>query len=56
MDDEGNVVARVDYSEKRKLYQIRAYDPIRRTHASSIPRRPMTPRWESSGFSERKAS
>lgn len=26
MDDNGNVVARVDYSEKRKLYEIRAYD------------------------------
>lgn len=26
LNDEGEVVARVDYSEKRKLYEIRAYD------------------------------
>ena len=26
LNDEGKVVARVDYSEKRKLYEIRAYD------------------------------
>ena len=26
MNDQGEVVARVDYSEKRKLYEIRAYD------------------------------
>lgn len=27
MDDDGNAVARVDYSEKRSLYEIRAIDP-----------------------------
>lgn len=27
MDDAGNVVARVDYSDKRSLYEIRAMDP-----------------------------
>jgi dipeptidyl aminopeptidase/acylaminoacyl peptidase len=27
MNDEGQVVARIDYSDKRRLYEIRAYDP-----------------------------
>ncbi len=55
MNDEGDVVARVDYSEKRKLYEIRGYD---KSGASRVIYSENTddPSLGISGFSEKEGT